>query len=153
MRYSNFKVRELCFFSLLQNSKKTSKIRDQNIPFFSEKCYNSGLQHDTCLYYVANKRSVCRLSNGFQINTPAMYPITPAMHPNIPAMYPITPAIYPITPKYANALTPLPLCFPILPLCTSILPLCTPICWTLYWTLCLFWNRTIADGSAWGRLK
>ena len=63
MRYSNFKVREQCFFSLLQNSKKISKIRDQNIPILSEKCYNSGLQHDTCLYYVANERSVCRLSN------------------------------------------------------------------------------------------
>ena len=68
MRYSNFKVREQCFFSLLQNSKKISEIRDQNIPILSEKCYNSGLQHDTCLYYVANERSVCRLSNGFQIN-------------------------------------------------------------------------------------
>ena len=44
MRYSNFKVREQCFFSLLQNSKKISKIRDQNIPILSEKCYNSGLQ-------------------------------------------------------------------------------------------------------------
>ena len=30
-------------------SKKTSEIRDQNIPILSEKCYNSGLQHDTCL--------------------------------------------------------------------------------------------------------
>ena len=66
MRYSNFKVREQCFFSLLQNSKKISEIRDQNIPILSEKCYNSSLQHDTCLYYVANERSVCRLSNGFQ---------------------------------------------------------------------------------------
>ena len=72
MRYSNFNVREQCFFSLLQNSKKISEIRDQNIPILSEKCYNSGLQHelkhDTCQYYVANERSVCRLSNGFQIN-------------------------------------------------------------------------------------
>ena len=42
MRYSNFKVREQCFFSLLQNSKKISKIRDQNIPILSEKCYNFG---------------------------------------------------------------------------------------------------------------
>ena len=68
MRYSNCKVREQCFFSLLQNSKKISEIRDQNIPIIPEKCYNFGLQHDTCLYYIANERSVCRLSNGSQIN-------------------------------------------------------------------------------------
>ena len=68
MRYSNFKVREQCFFSLLKNSKKISEIRDQNIPILSEKGYNSGLQHNTCQYYVAKERSVCRLSNGSQIN-------------------------------------------------------------------------------------
>ena len=45
--YSNFKVREQWFFFLLQNSKKIPKIRDQNIPILSEKCYNSGLHHDT----------------------------------------------------------------------------------------------------------
>ena len=66
MRYGNFKVREQCFFSLLQNSKKISEIRDQNISILSEKCHNSGLKHDTWLYYASNERSVCKLSNGIE---------------------------------------------------------------------------------------
>ena len=67
MRYSNFKVREQCFFSLLQNSKKISEICDQDISILSEKCHNSGLQHDTYLYYVSNKKVCLKLSNVIEL--------------------------------------------------------------------------------------
>ena len=64
MRYSNFKVREQCFFSLLQNSKKISKTRDQNIPILSEQDAREAMR---VVFSVLTKR-ICMHKTKFLMN-------------------------------------------------------------------------------------
>ena len=130
MSYSNFKVQELCFFSLLQNSKKISEIRDQNIPIFSEKCYNSGLQHDTCLYYVANERPIFQ---AFKLmyyhirehpkNALPLFPLCTSILPHAPQYSSHVPQYFPRVPQYSPHV---PQCPPHVPQYSSHVPQCPP---------------------------